>query len=286
MGAELASLKFLSDKAPAFARVSRAHMRWVSTVPGGQTAHPQPEPRAPEARTCCPAVSARQPWPPQVNAWHEVRAGLLPQALMMPWCPFHLCSLQPTGKMLVEPLVYTQRLELMRNVCREDALRNLSHTAVSKFVLDRIFVCDKHKILFCQTPKVGNTQWKKVLIVLNGVCPSCPDLGICREGLEGLGPAARETWEGWQLTDSSLVLFLFLATLCGTWDLNSLTRPRTRAPCSGSEESQPPDHPGILWCFSCSRLTLGIGRVHPGHSHPAPGPSLSSISACRTCLPG
>lgn len=72
--------------------------------------------------------------------------------------------------MLVEPLVYTQRLELMRNVCREDALRNLSHTAVSKFVLDRIFVCDKHKILFCQTPKVGNTQWKKVLIVLNGVC--------------------------------------------------------------------------------------------------------------------
>lgn len=89
---------------------------------------------------------------------------------MAPWCPFRLCSLQPTGKMLVEPLVYTQRLELMRNVCREDALRNLSHTAVSKFVLDRIFVCDKHKILFCQTPKVGNTQWKKVLIVLNGVC--------------------------------------------------------------------------------------------------------------------
>ena len=72
--------------------------------------------------------------------------------------------------MLVEPLVYAQRLELMRNVCREDALRNLSHTAVSKLVLDRIFVCDKHKILFCQTPKVGNTQWKKVLIVLNGVC--------------------------------------------------------------------------------------------------------------------
>lgn len=62
-----------------------------------------------------------------------------------------------------------ERLELLRNVCRDAALRNLSHTAVSKFVLDRIFVCDKHKILFCQTPKVGNTQWKKVLIVLNGI---------------------------------------------------------------------------------------------------------------------
>lgn len=89
----------------------------------------------------------------------------------MPLC----ILLQPTGKMfsdsqLVQPLVYMERLELMRNVCRDEALKNLSHTTVSKFVLDRIFVCDKHKILFCQTPKVGNTQWKKVLIVLNGVC--------------------------------------------------------------------------------------------------------------------
>lgn len=42
VGAELFSLKFLSDEAPAFARVSRAHVRWVSTVPGGQTDHLAP----------------------------------------------------------------------------------------------------------------------------------------------------------------------------------------------------------------------------------------------------
>lgn len=53
-------------------------------------------------------------------------------------------------------------------MCKNSSLRNLTHVSISKFVLDRIFVCDKHKILFCQTPKVGNTQWKKVLIVLNG----------------------------------------------------------------------------------------------------------------------
>ncbi|XP_036400581.1 carbohydrate sulfotransferase 10 [Megalops cyprinoides] len=64
--------------------------------------------------------------------------------------------------------VAAERLELLASVCRNASLRNLTHTPVSKFVLDRIFVCDKHKILFCQTPKVGNTQWKKVLIVLNG----------------------------------------------------------------------------------------------------------------------
>lgn len=103
------------------------------------------------------------------------------------------CYLQPTGKVLsdsrlVQPLVYMERLELIRNVCRDEALKNLSHTAVSKFVLDRIFVCDKHKILFCQTPKVGNTQWKKVLIVLNGACSAwwmCVVSG--QQGLPGEG---------------------------------------------------------------------------------------------------
>lgn len=64
--------------------------------------------------------------------------------------------------------VQERRLELLGSVCVNSSLANLTHTPVSKFVLDRIFVCDKHKILFCQTPKVGNTQWKKVLIVLNG----------------------------------------------------------------------------------------------------------------------
>ncbi|XP_071320290.1 carbohydrate sulfotransferase 10 isoform X2 [Trachinotus anak] len=64
--------------------------------------------------------------------------------------------------------VADKRIELLSTVCKNSSLRNLTHVSISKFVLDRIFVCDKHKILFCQTPKVGNTQWKKVLIVLNG----------------------------------------------------------------------------------------------------------------------
>ncbi|XP_051561014.1 carbohydrate sulfotransferase 10 [Myxocyprinus asiaticus] len=73
---------------------------------------------------------------------------------------------------VVDPLdwqsVNMRRLELLSTVCRNVSLWNLTHTTLRKFVFDRIFVCDKHKILFCQTPKVGNTQWKKVLIVLNG----------------------------------------------------------------------------------------------------------------------
>ncbi|KAJ0062559.1 hypothetical protein NL108_017097 [Boleophthalmus pectinirostris] len=72
--------------------------------------------------------------------------------------------------------VIDQRNRLLRAVCKDPALRNLTHNPVSKFVLDRIFVSDAHKILFCQTPKVGNTQWKKVLIVLNGAFPNVEEI--------------------------------------------------------------------------------------------------------------
>ncbi|KAM9321248.1 carbohydrate sulfotransferase 10 [Gastrophryne carolinensis] len=73
-------------------------------------------------------------------------------------------------------LIHKERIELLENLCRDEALGNMSHTTISKFILDRIFVSDKHKILFCQTPKVGNTQWKKVLIVLNGAFSSLKDI--------------------------------------------------------------------------------------------------------------
>ncbi|XP_027012450.1 carbohydrate sulfotransferase 10 isoform X1 [Tachysurus fulvidraco] len=72
--------------------------------------------------------------------------------------------------------VTVQRLQLLSSVCKNSSLWKLSHTPLRKFILDRIFVCDKHKILFCQTPKVGNTQWKKVLIVLNGKFSKVEDI--------------------------------------------------------------------------------------------------------------
>ncbi|XP_069492802.1 carbohydrate sulfotransferase 10 isoform X2 [Ambystoma mexicanum] len=98
------------------------------------------------------------------------------QARKLPVAEANVETLKPTGKVLEDtahkPQIQIDRMELLRNVCRNASLSNLTHTTVSKFVLDRIFVSDKHKILFCQTPKVGNTQWKKVLIFLNGHFPS------------------------------------------------------------------------------------------------------------------
>ncbi|XP_061745015.1 carbohydrate sulfotransferase 10 isoform X1 [Nerophis ophidion] len=72
--------------------------------------------------------------------------------------------------------VLAQRIQLLSTVCKDSQLRNSTHVPISKFVLDRIFVCDKHSILFCQTPKVGNTQWKKVLIALNGTYSSVEEI--------------------------------------------------------------------------------------------------------------
>lgn len=98
---------------------------------------------------------------------------------------------QPTADTLENmthiDLVHKQRLELLRSVCRNGSLGNLSHSAISKFVLDRIFVSDRHKILFCQTPKVGNTQWKKVLIVLNEKLPLRESRSVTRLAMEQNG---------------------------------------------------------------------------------------------------
>ncbi|RVE75407.1 hypothetical protein OJAV_G00016460 [Oryzias javanicus] len=73
-------------------------------------------------------------------------------------------------------LVSERRNERLSAACRNASLGGLTHVSITKFVLDRIFVCDKHKLLFCQTPKVGNTQWKKVFIVLNGAFPSVEEI--------------------------------------------------------------------------------------------------------------
>ena len=56
---------------------------------------------------------------------------------------------------------------------------------------------------------------------------------------------------------------LILTALHGMQNLNSLTRDGTRAPCSGSVESQPLDHQGTSLFFS--HLNSSILMIHPCH---------------------
>ena len=53
------------------------------------------------------------------------------------------------------------------------------------------------------------------------------------------------------------VLFYFLATSWGMWDLSSQTRNQTHVPSIRIMESQPLDHQGSLW-------TIILGYEHPG----------------------
>uniref|UniRef100_UPI00358F00BF carbohydrate sulfotransferase 10 isoform X2 n=1 Tax=Myxine glutinosa TaxID=7769 RepID=UPI00358F00BF len=72
--------------------------------------------------------------------------------------------------------VHRERMSLLERVCGHPALQNLNHMPVGAFTLNRIFVCKRRRVLFCQTPKVGNTQWKKVLLVANGLYNNTADI--------------------------------------------------------------------------------------------------------------
>ncbi|KAM4560766.1 carbohydrate sulfotransferase 10-like [Fundulus diaphanus] len=113
------------------------------------------------------------------QSWAEGDAKVVkPVSVQSPVKQTETPSQQPSGVPTVAEwqAVSEKRIEHLSAVCKNSSLRNLTRVSISKFVLDRIFVCDKRKILFCQTPKVGNTQWKKVLIVLNGAFPSVEEI--------------------------------------------------------------------------------------------------------------
>ncbi|CAG06677.1 unnamed protein product, partial [Tetraodon nigroviridis] len=52
-------------------------------------------------------------------------------------------------------LVAQKRVSLLSAACQNTTFGNLTHVPISKFVLDRIFVCDKHKILFWPDSESG-----------------------------------------------------------------------------------------------------------------------------------
>ena len=67
---------------------------------------------------------------------------------------------------------------------------------------------------------------------------------------------------------SIFFFFLFLATLCGMWDLNSLIRDQTCASCTGSAESWPLDwtareapNPSFLLLFSFTTKKRATYRI-------------------------
>ncbi|TSK38378.1 Carbohydrate sulfotransferase 8 [Bagarius yarrelli] len=61
------------------------------------------------------------------------------------------------------------RRRLIKEVCGK--YQNISRT-ITPHQVSRIYVEDRHKLLYCEVPKAGCSNWKRVLMVLAGVASS------------------------------------------------------------------------------------------------------------------
>ncbi|XP_062861009.1 carbohydrate sulfotransferase 8 [Trichomycterus rosablanca] len=66
------------------------------------------------------------------------------------------------------------RRRLIRDVCTKYR-SNISRTITPHHV-SRIYVEDRHRLLYCEVPKAGCSNWKRVLMVLAGVSPSTQEI--------------------------------------------------------------------------------------------------------------
>ncbi|XP_043299992.1 carbohydrate sulfotransferase 9 isoform X2 [Cervus canadensis] len=68
-----------------------------------------------------------------------------------------------------------KRRSFLREFCKKygGVSRPQSHVF---HMVSRIYVEDKHKILYCEVPKAGCSNWKRILMVLNGLAPSADNI--------------------------------------------------------------------------------------------------------------
>ncbi|KAG2469859.1 CHST8 sulfotransferase, partial [Polypterus senegalus] len=70
--------------------------------------------------------------------------------------------------------IQEERKQLMREVCAK--YKSNSKRTITPYHVARIFVEDTHKLLYCEVPKAGCSNWKRVLMVLNGLASSTKDI--------------------------------------------------------------------------------------------------------------
>ncbi|XDV52890.1 hypothetical protein PO909_021538, partial [Leuciscus waleckii] len=71
--------------------------------------------------------------------------------------------------------VQSSRLRLMREVCAKYTSGTAKQT-ITRMHVSRIYVEDKHKLLYCEVPKVGCSNSKRVLMVLQGLASSTGEI--------------------------------------------------------------------------------------------------------------
>lgn len=68
-----------------------------------------------------------------------------------------------------------ERKRVMREACAKYRASS-SRRAVTPRHVSRIFVEDRHRVLYCEVPKAGCSNWKRVLMVLAGLASSTADI--------------------------------------------------------------------------------------------------------------
>ncbi|XP_068811715.1 carbohydrate sulfotransferase 8 isoform X2 [Struthio camelus] len=70
--------------------------------------------------------------------------------------------------------IQTERKRIMRETCSKYKSNN--RRIITPYHVSRIFVEDKYRVLYCEVPKAGCSNWKRVLMVLNGLASSTKDI--------------------------------------------------------------------------------------------------------------
>ncbi|XP_053427716.1 carbohydrate sulfotransferase 9 [Nycticebus coucang] len=87
-------------------------------------------------------------------------------------------DIRPLNKSLIKDNTWKKtdeaqdrRRSFLQEFCKKYS--GVSHPQSHLFhMVSRIYVEDKHKILYCEVPKAGCSNWKRILMVLNGLAPS------------------------------------------------------------------------------------------------------------------
>ncbi|XP_035193063.1 carbohydrate sulfotransferase 8 [Oxyura jamaicensis] len=70
--------------------------------------------------------------------------------------------------------IQSKRKQIMRETCSKYKSNN--RRIITPYHVSRIFVEDKYRVLYCEVPKAGCSNWKRVLMVLNGLAASTKDI--------------------------------------------------------------------------------------------------------------
>ncbi|XP_075470276.1 carbohydrate sulfotransferase 9-like [Ascaphus truei] len=90
---------------------------------------------------------------------------LLSGTLFILTCNFHWIQ-HPWDTVPIKiSTVQNHRKNILKSVCLKNNLNN-SGGQISNFVAHRLFVEHNHKFIFCEVPKVGCSNWKRIILLL------------------------------------------------------------------------------------------------------------------------